>query len=338
MNRFTHICIVVICLIFTISIIGEGQLYAQTDANIKAAKKTVTDASGSLKPYHKFSDNDSVPWFFGGDATLVFKATSLTNWASGGEDQIEMRPVVNLFYNYKKDKRTFENYVTFAYGFLKTGERKAIKNDDRLHYTSKFGYQIKPKLYYTTALLARTQFSPGYKYSPTDTVRISDFMAPAYLYVSIGIDYRPGDSFSFALSPLMGKATYVNSGDMNILATAGMVTVEKDENGYDIQIPHRSRHEFGGGALLSFNGNLFNNKVSYNSQVDLFSNYVQNPENVDIYWTFHSKILLYKNISADIRLELKYDDDQKTVNDDGSLGGAKTQIKNYFGVGLFYQF
>ena len=334
MNRLTFFYIGILCF----SLLSAGLLYAQTDASIKAAKTTVNDASGSLKPYQKFSDNDNDHWLFGGDGALSFKATSLANWSAGGEDQIGISPIVNLFLNYKKGKHTFENYWTFAYGFLKTGERKAVKSDDRLFYTSKLGRQLSPKWFYTTSLLARTQFTPGYKYSNTDTIRISDFLAPIYLYVSMGVDYRPSNSFSFVLSPVMGKATYVKSEDITVLATAGMVTTEKDETGADVKIPHRSRHEFGGGALLSFNGNLFKNKISYNSQLEFFSNYTQKPENVDVFWTFQTKILLYKNITGDIRFDLKYDDDQKSVNDDGSLGGPKVQIKNYMGIGLFYQF
>jgi len=311
--------------------IGEGIVFAQTDASIKAANKTVTDASRSLKPHQKFSNNDSIRWLFGGDGTLLFKATSST----GGEDQISMNPVFNLFLNSQKGKTTYENYCTFAYGFLKTGERKAVKSDDRLHYTSKLGRQMMPKLFYSATLMARTQFAAGYK---SDTIRISDFMAPAYLFVSVGLDYRPNKSFSIVISPLMGKTTYVNSTDMTVLSNAGMVITEKDETGADIRKPLRIRNEFGGGALLSFNGNLFQNKVSYNSQIDLFSNYVQKPENVDIYWTLQTKILLYKNISADLRFDLKYDDDQKSIKDDGSIGEPKIQIKNFFGLGLFYQF
>jgi len=332
-NQLAHICISLVFLFFL-----SVEVHAQTDAAIKTAKKTVTDASASLRPYQKFSNNDSTPWFFGGDATLLFRATSLSNWAAGGEDQIAISPMTNMFYNYKKGKTTFENYGTFAYGFLKTGERKAIKSDDRLHFTSKVGRQMKPKVFYTATLLARTQFTPGFSYANNDTIRISDFMAPVYLFVSAGIDYRPSNSFSFVLSPLMGKLTYSNSMDMTILAHAGLLTAGKDEAGADVMIPHRSRKEFGGGALFSFNGNLFKNKLSYNSQVDLFSNYVQKPENVDVYWSFQAKVLLHKNISADLRFEMKYDDDQKTTKEDGTLGGPKTQVKNYTGVGLYYRF
>ena len=328
MKRIIYIYIGIIC-----PLAFNASLYAQTDASIKAAKTTVTTASGSLKPYQKFSDIDSVYWLFGGDASLLFSATTFIDWSAGGEDQIGMSPIVNLFYNYKEGKRTFENYATFAYGFLRTGKNKAIKSDDRLYYASKAGYQMLEKVYYTATLLARTQFTPGYRYSKIDTIRISDFLAPAHLFISAGIDYRPANSFSFVLSPVMGKATFVRSNDENVAAAAGMITIENEEN-----VLHRSRYEFGGGALISIKGNLFEDKISYNSQLDLFSNYVQKPENIDVYWTFQTKIMLYKNISVDMRLDLMYDDDQKTINEDGSLGGSKLQAKNFMGLGLFYQF
>jgi hypothetical protein len=316
----------------------SAELQAQTDASINDAKQQVVNATNSLKPYQKFLDNDSVHWLFGGDGTLSFNAKGLTNWAAGGEDQLGINSVVNIFLNYKKGKRTFENYWTFAYGLLKTGKRKAVKSDDRLYYTSKLGHQMLPKLYYTASFIARTQFTPGYKYSGKDTIRISDFMAPIRMFLSVGLDYRPSNSFSFAMSPVMGKATYSNSDSENVLATAGLITVEKDENGADVNVPHQFRYEFGGGAQMSLNGNLFKNKISYSSQVDIFSNYMQKPENIDVFWTFQSKILLYKGISADVRFELQYDDDKKSKNDDGSLGGPKVQVKNYVGVGVFYQF
>jgi hypothetical protein len=340
-NKLTHICFGIICLFFL-----NAGMQAQTDASIKAAKQTVVDASGSLKPYQRFIDNDSVHWFFGGDGSLAFRATSLTNWAAGGEEQIGVSPIVNLFLNYKKGKRTFENYWTFAYGLLKTGERKAVKNDDRLYYTSKVGHRMSPKWNYTAAFMARTQFAPGYRYSSTDTIKTSDFLAPVYLYLSIGLDYNPNKNISCLFSPVMGKATYSNSDNMDILANAGLVTAEKDATGANVQVPHSSRHEFGGGLQLMLNGNLFKNKISYNSQVELFSNYAQKPENVDVFWTMQAKIMVYRNISADLRFDLKYDDDQKTIvkeqQSDGTPAdvthGAKVQMKNYIGVGLFYQF
>jgi len=329
-------CFGIFCfLFFHVEIKGQAQ-----SKDIKDARSTANAATGAFKAYQKFVDNDSVNWLKGGDASLSFAATSLTNWVAGGEDQIAVRPAINLFANYKKGKRTFENYAVLAYGILKTGERKAVKNDDRLHFTSKLGHQISPKLAYTSAFLARTQFAPGYKYSGDKiTAKVSDFIAPLNMYLSVGIDYMPSKNVSLMLSPIMGRATFVRSDSSTVFIAAGMMAEKTDENGKKIQIPLRSRYEYGGGALLKFNGNLFKNKVTYSSQLELFSNYAEKPQNIEIFWLFDTKILLYKNITASWQLQLKYDDNQKTKDETtGELRGAVVQTKYFVGLGLFYQF
>ena len=337
-NRIVY-CFGIICFLF-FGTETRGQDKAQMDAAIKQAKSTATSASGAFTAYQKFIDNDSVHWLYGGDVSLSFTATSLANWAAGGEDQIGARSTINLFANYKKGKRTFENYATLSYGVLKTGERKAVKNDDRLYYTSKLGHNISPKWAYMVAFLARTQFSPGYQYSGDEiTAKLSDFFAPINLYLSMGVDYKPNQNISCMLSPIMGRATFVRSDSSTVFASAGMMIIETDASGNQIQKPQNSRYEYGGGILITLNGNLFKNKVTYSSQLDLFSNYVKDPQNMAIVWMFNSKILLHKRISANIQLEMKYDDNQKTLEEEtGKWRGAKTQIKNYTGVGLLYQF
>jgi len=314
------------------------QTKAQQDAVIKQAKNTAKDAGNAFNPYRKFIDNDSVHWLRGGDASLAFNATSLAN--AGGEDQISVRPTVNLYANYKKGKRTFENYATFAFSFLKSGERKAVKNDDRLHYVSKLGYQTSPKWAYSAAYLARTQFAPGYKYSGEHiTAKLSDFLAPVNMYLSVGLDYVPNKNISCMFSPVMGRAIFVRSDSTTVIASAGMMTEELNAEGKKVQVPLKSRYDFGGGALIKVNGNLFKNKITYSSQVELFSNYMKDPQNMEVFWVSNAKIQVYKNISANMLLELKYDDNQKIKDETtGDLRGAKVQIRSFTGLGLFYQF
>ena len=318
----------------------SGQERVQSDAAIRQARQTASTGTGAFRSYQRFIDNDSVNWIKGGDASLTFAATNLANWAAGGEDQIGMRAGVNLFANYKKGKRTFENYATIAYGILKTGERKGVKNDDRLHYTSKLGHQISPKFAYTGALVARTQMAPGYRYAGDEIVaKLSDFLAPINLYLSVGMDYMPTPNISVMLSPVMGRATYVRSDSSTVIIAAGMMTTKTDADGKQIQVPMKARHDFGGGALIKFNGNLFSNRIAYTSQLDLFSNYLNKPENIEILWTFNARMILYRNITADWQLTLRYDDNQKTVDPEtGNLKGAKIQTRVFTGIGLKYQF
>ena len=112
MKRISSIFCVV--FLFLTNKAGDG-LYAQSDADIRAAGRAVTDAGNALRPQRKFSDNDSTPWLFGGDITMNLRSNHVTNWAGGGEDQMAINSVVNMFYNYRKEKRTLENYLTLGY-------------------------------------------------------------------------------------------------------------------------------------------------------------------------------------------------------------------------------
>lgn len=317
-------------------------VWAQTDAAIKSAKSTVNSATGGLGSYRKFIDNDSVHWKYGGDYTLNFTATSLSNWKSGGNDQIGVSSVVNAYANYKKGSVSWENHLLLGIGMNKVGEYRGKKSDDRLYYTGRLNRSINSKWAYSLALVGRTQLLPGYKFNGNEiTAKVSDFCAPINVYLTAGMDYKVSKQLSILASPVMGRALWANSDSLTVLSAAGLVTKEKDENGQEIQVKHHSKYEFGGGLVTNLTGSVLDNKLSYNSQLELFSNYVNNPQNVDVFWTFNTKMVIYKYISADLQLELKYDDDQKiiTKTETGDeTHGARIQLKNYLGLGFYYKF
>ncbi len=317
--------------------IGLFTVQAQSvDSNIKAAKGAA--ASGVKSDQAKLPD--SLKWKKGGDVSVNFSQTYLSNWAAGGENSLSFGSTMNLFANYKKDKVIWENNAFLAYGIIKAGERKAIKNSDQINVGSRAGYQMAKNWYYSVAFLGKTQFAPGYRYTATDTTYISNFLAPAYLFLSLGLDYKPSSKFSMALSPIMGKATLVHSTDHNVMLTSGLSQDMIDKG-------KKSRYEFGGGIVFNLNGSFFEKRVTYITQLELFSNYLDSPQNVDVIWDFQFRVALTKFISAGVRLNMIYDDNQKTVvkekNPDTGLmvdvtHGAKLQVKEFFEIGLFYAF
>ncbi|MDR1156121.1 MAG: DUF3078 domain-containing protein [Bacteroidales bacterium] len=309
---------------------------AQADkAAIKGAAATATTGVG--RDAKKLPD--TLKWKKGGDISLNFSQTTLTNWTAGGENSLSLSSSANLFANYKKNKIIWENYAFFAYGIIKAGDRKSVKNSDQINIGSRIGYQMAKSWYYTAAMLGKTQFAPGYKYTSTDTIRISNFLAPAYLYLSLGLDYKPSGKVSISFAPAMGKATFVRFDDPVILSSSG-ITQDLIDQG------KKARYEFGGGIVFNLNGNFFSKKVTYISQLELFSNYLEKPQNVDVVWDFQFRIAITKFVAANVRLNMIYDDNQKTFRKepqpDGSSKdmphGAKLQVKEYFEIGLFYVF
>jgi len=312
------------------------QAQLERDA-IKGAAATATKGVGSRK-----LPTDSLNWRKGGDISLNFSQIHLSNWAAGGEKSISFSSAANIYANYNKNKVIWENYAFMAYGTIRAGERDAIKNSDQLNIGSRAGYQMANNWYYTLAMLGKTQFAPGYRYTSNDTIYNSDFLAPAYMFLSLGLDYKPSSRFFISFSPAMGKATFVTSNNPIVLATAG-IPQDLDEEGNIINKAKKTRYEFGSGVVFNLNGNFFEKKVTYNSQLELFSNYLKKPQNIDVIWDFQFRVALTKHVAAGLRLNMIYSDNQKTFVKNPTTGrleerGPQLQVKEFFEIGLFYAF
>ncbi len=130
-------------------------------------------------------------WKKGGLIAINFNQTSLTNWAAGGQNSLALSGIANFFTKYKNNKSQWDTNLDLAYGMVKLDDGDAQKNDDRIEFNSKYGYDAYKSIWFYTALVnAKTQFAPGYNY-PNDSVKISDFAAPAYVLFSLGMDYKP---------------------------------------------------------------------------------------------------------------------------------------------------
>ncbi|MCB0397127.1 MAG: DUF3078 domain-containing protein, partial [Flavobacteriales bacterium] len=147
-------------------------------------------------------DKDSTKlWSRGGVVRLQFSQASLTNWAAGGESSIAGTSFLSLFANYAKGKVNWDNTVDLAYGLQKLGTGNWVKSDDKIDLSSKLGIKGKNAWFYSAQLSFKSQFAPGYKL-PNDSVVIADFLSPAYVLASLGMDYKPNKDFSLLIAPL----------------------------------------------------------------------------------------------------------------------------------------
>jgi hypothetical protein len=288
----------------------------------------VTDAEKQLKTQAV----DSVEgWKSGGMINLNLSQTSLTNWAAGGQSSIAVNGLINLHDQYKKGNELWENYLDLAYGTMKQGSANWWKTDDKISFTSKYGHKAAKNFYIAGLADFKTQFTKGYNY-PNDSVMISRFMAPGYLLVALGAEYRPSDNFDFFIAPLTGKFTFVMD---QALADSGAFGVKRGENVYS---------EFGGYARLFAKKNLMEN-ISIQTNLALFSNYLHNPGNIDVNWEVLLSMKVNKFISATISTDMIYDDDIKIVEDKNDNGiiepgekGPRLQFKEVLAIGLAYKF
>jgi hypothetical protein len=277
----------------------------------------------SLWAYAQDDPAPAGPWKNGGKFSLNFSQTSLTNWAAGGQNAISFNSFFNYFADFTKGKSLWENRLDLAYGLTKEGKADFRKNDDKIDFSSKYGRQATKTLYYAALYNFKTQFDNGYNY-PNDSVIISKFLAPAYTSIGAGLDWKPKEYISVYISPVTGRWVIVNDDE---LSGQGAFGVEKGK---------KVKTEVGAAARIEFMKDLIKN-VNLKTKLELFSNYLEHPENVDVYWDVMIVMTINKWLSASLNTTLAYDDNIRIMDKDGNIG-PRTQFKEIFGVGFTYGF
>ncbi len=257
--------------------------------------------------------------------------TSLTNWAAGGQNSVAVSGIFSVFANLKREKDNWDNSLDIGYGLLKQGEQGFRKTDDKIDLLSKYGRQAYKNLYYAALFNFKTQMQPGYNYiSDVDKEKISNLFAPAYMLMALGLDYKPNSYFSAFIAPLTAKFTFVADEDLSSLGAFGVTPGEK------------SRSEVGGYIRAIYSKNDFKSEfmknVSFTTKIDLFSNYANNPQNIDVSWETLIGLKVNKYIGVNFNTHLLYDDDVKIAVSGNEPVGSLPQFKEIFGVGFSYKF
>jgi hypothetical protein len=278
------------------------------------------------------------PWKFKSIFGLNGSQTSFVNWAAGGRNNVSVLGFIDASLKYNKQNVKWDNDLKFALGGLKyidsTGKKQGMqKTDDKIDLASTFGYRFKKHWFYTVTGGFKTQSLNGFNF-PNDSVKISTFMAPGYFSISFGIEYAPKESFNLYFSPLAGKTTVVRD---QTLANAGAFGVDKatyDQNGLLLTLGSTIRNEFGSYLRFKFQKKIMEN-IEMKTRIELFSNYINNPQNIDINAENIFAFKVNKWFSASLQWNLQYDDDI-IIRDVNGKNGPRTQFKSVLGLGISY--
>ncbi len=298
-----------------------------------------TEAESDLKKQH--ADTIADGWKTGGIVSVNFTQVSLTNWAAGGDNSISLNGIMSLFANLKKGNSTWDNSLDLGYGLLKQGDDGIRKTDDKIDFTSKYGQKAFNNWYYAGLVNFKSQMTAGYNY-PDDSTVISNFLAPGYLLGAIGMDFKPNNTFSLFVSPLTAKMTFVNDKTLADAGAYGVDAATYDDMGVLLTEGKRLRSEYGGYMRALLNTDLMEN-IKLQSKLELFSNYTEDPDHIDVNWEVLIALKVNKFVSATISTQLIYDHDVDIAvdrNDDGIMDGTgpRTQFKEVLGIGLTYKF
>lgn len=293
-------------------------------------------------------------WSKGAVFNIAISQVALRNWAAGGQNSLSATGLFKANANYKKNDITWDNDLILEFGVLQQGKKsKFIKNTDRIDITTKAGrYAFKKYWFYSALLNIKTQMAPGYSDPITQKELISDFAAPAYGILAIGLNYkRNWDSeekgkhnLDVLISPLAGKFTYVNVTSLANAGAYGLTASALDSGGNAISNSNKLRVELGGYLNVKYEKDLTKN-IRFNTKLELFNNYLVKDfyKYTDVNSETSISMQINKYLTTTIGTTLIYDNDIMIKVDDNEDGvidaiGPRLQFKEILNLGFVYKF
>ncbi len=260
-------------------------------------------------------------WTRGGSLGLDLSGIGIINPRVGsGASRFGLGGIGGLFANRIAEMTYWENALTLQLSAQRLGKTKPTdatgfqKNLDLLRLTSRAGRKLRSDQLFVAieglaqSLLLKTHASNYLQAQDARDKVIAKFLSPIELRLSPGLDYRPNVHYSIFYSPLSARLIYVADDSIAALNIHGN---DKGKN---------SSFQLGSNLVVKYANKYFKDRVAANSAISLYSNYLKNPQNVDVLWTNNISISIGKGFSLDLLGELNYDDDVAIIrdrNDDG---------------------
>ncbi len=272
-------------------------------------------------------------WKTGGVSKIGFNSTALTNWAAGGNNTNALSTLVSLFADYKKGLSNWNTKLDLAYGLLQNRDKsipnsdKFIKNDDRIQLLSKYSRDAYKNWKYAAFAEARTQFTEGYTNPYERKGLTSTFLAPLYGEIGLGMEYGKDtktSKFNVLITPIGAKLTHVGVSTLRPLY-------------YSENLDKAIRWELGAFLKGSFSKD-FSKDLNFKTSLGLFTNYLKDPQNVDVNWETLTSYQVGKYFNVSYNSLLIYDDDVVLTRSKDKSIGPGVQYRGIFSIGFTLKF
>lgn len=315
----------------------------------------------SLKTNIKFGQTSLNNWAAGGDNTVTLQAYIDGN-ANYKKDKIFWNNRLQLDYGfvYASSKPILQKSDDRIYFESKFG----YKNENMRNFFFSANYDFK------------SQFSTGYDYKTPESLKDdlgndleggdlrqawrdarnmkSGFLAPAYTNLALGLDIKPWKWISLNVAPFTGGVVIVKNA--NLRKNYGMDLKEAYEDASKLspevaekfnedmasgnsvligQYYKSARFEFGAQVKADIAVKV-NDNFAYTSQLVLFSNYLDHPENIRVNWDNRFDWKIAKYFSLTFTTNMIYDDKVLIYNEKDGLTKQRVQFKESLLFGFTY--
>ena len=254
-------------------------------------------------------------WSVLGKNTLMINQAAFSNWVGGGANNVGWLAGANYNITYEKDKDLWENIIILGYGQNDTKGLGIRKTQDVINVSTNYGRKFSKSWYLSLGAGFQSQFAPGYEDGNNpEAKKISNFMAPGYLNVGMGLTYRPNDDITVTLRPTNARWTFVLDKELQLAGNYGL----KSDGATSLL-------QFGFLGTAMYKLKIMED-VHLTNTASVFSNYLDHPDRLVLAYGALLNLKVNKYISSNISLDLLYDHNQI----------EKTQLKQTLGIGFAY--
>lgn len=252
-------------------------------------------------------------WTKKGTFTFLANQATFNNWLAGGQSNISGNIGLNYDFNYKSENWNWDNKIIAGYGLTKIKDQDVQKSDDRLIINSLAGRKAGGYWFYSLFFNFQTQFDSGIDLA--SGIKTSHFFSPAYFQFGPGMMWKKSDNLKVNIAPATSKLIIVHPHFTEFGPSFG---VEQGDS---------SRYEFGAAINAYYKFNLMEN-VSVENILNLYSNYLEDPQNVDLDYTLNVVMKINKYLTTNLAFQ--------TIYDDNAFRGFQT--RQVIGLGVNYGF
>lgn len=296
-----------------------------------AQKQVPKDSTEVTKPTN---------WASWGRASFIFNQSAFNDeWQGGGVTNISGDVSLTYDIQYKKDKLSWDTRALLEFGLSQVKDQRFLrKTTDRFEVTSIVGNQINKSFWnYSTIFNFRTQLISGYEFSNKEEVNpdgsvstiqdrteISGGFSPSYFQLGLGILWKKSKTLNLNVAPATTRLITVSSRftDVDLNDPAA---VESYDPFFGVEANKTARWEVGA-SLRGYSKLEVAKNIHMENVLSLYSDYLDEPENVDIDFTFNLFLKVNDYISGNFAFQ--------TIYDDNTIKGF--QVRQVIGLGFKY--
>ncbi|HRI00590.1 MAG TPA: DUF3078 domain-containing protein [Saprospiraceae bacterium] len=283
----------------------------------------------------------------GGLGLDLAQLANINPYAGSGSNRLGLGGAIAYNANYKKNRLSWKNVLNINLSTQRIGQGLVqagsdVKNPfekalDIFSLNSNMAYSVKEgsKWAYSLDATMISQLLPSYidatnkkiylkeiKAGAFNTSLVSKLFSPATITVAPGIKYTHDSHFSAFLSPAAMQAIVI--GDKNVANLGIHGTKLKDGSTTEYK---QSKIGLGAMAKLVYT-NTFFKKLNFTSDLSLFSDYLDKPQNMDVFWFNSLGLEIFKNFNLLVKGDVFYDDNKtNNITDINAIGGISGKGK-----------